>query len=103
MKTKLTLLLTGIILIVSCTKSAPELLNQAQKSLEENQVELAIGELESLLKNYPGDSLAARAQYKLATIYKNWKNDPHSAFDAAKINKRSHTAFDLYDGEIFHK
>ena len=82
MKTKLTLLLTGIILIVSCTKSAPELLNQAQKSLEENKVELAIDELESLLKNYPGDSLAARAQYKLATIYKNWKNDPHSAFDA---------------------
>ncbi|MEE2764970.1 MAG: tetratricopeptide repeat protein [Candidatus Neomarinimicrobiota bacterium] len=82
MKTKLSLILIGVLLIVGCTKSATELLDRSQKSLDENQVELAINDLESLLREYPTDSLASLAQYKLATIHKNWKNDPHSAFDA---------------------
>ena len=82
MKIKIPLILSGVLFIVGCTKSAPELLDQAEKSLNENQVELAINDLESLLKEYPRDSLAALAQYKLATIFKNWKNDPHSAFES---------------------
>ena len=82
MKTKISLILLGVLFLVGCTKSAPELLDQAEKSLNENQVELAINDLESLLKEYPRDSLASLAQYKLATIFKNWKNDPHSAFES---------------------
>ena len=70
MKIKIPLILSGVLFIVGCTKSAPELLDQAEKSLNENQVELAINDLESLLKEYPRDSLAALAQYKLATIFK---------------------------------
>ena len=43
MKTKLSLILIGVLLIVGCTKSATELLDRSQKSLDENQVELAAG------------------------------------------------------------
>ena len=72
-------------MLVSCTKKAPELLEIAQMSLDQNQEDQAIDNLNHLLEKYPDDSLAALAQYKLATIYKSWKNDPRSLLDA--LNK----------------
>ena len=54
----------------------------AQASLDQNQEDQAIDNLNHLLEKYPGDSLAALAQYKLATIYKSWKNDPINLLEA---------------------
>ena len=48
----------------------------AQENLDQNQEDQAIDNLNYLLEKYPDDSLASLAQYKLATIYKSWKNDP---------------------------
>ena len=61
----------------------------AQASLDQNQEDQAIENLNYLLERYPDDSLASLAQYKLATIYKSWKNDPKNLFDALKktVNK----------------
>ena len=57
----------------------------AQMNLDQNQEDTAIDKLNYLIEKYPDDSLAALAQYKLATIYKNWKNDPKNLLDA--LNK----------------
>ena len=70
--------------LFSCTKKAPKLMEIAQVSLDQNQDDQAIDYLNDLLEKYPDDSLASLAQYKLATIYKSWKNDPKNLFDALK-------------------
>ena len=57
----------------------------AQTSLDQNQEDQAIDNLNYLLEKYPNDSLASLAQYKLATIYKSWKNDPKNLLKA--LNK----------------
>ena len=57
----------------------------AQTNLDQNQEDEAIEKLNDLLEKYPDDSLASLAQYKLATIYKSWKNDPKNLLDA--LNK----------------
>ena len=67
------LLLIILTIFLSCTKKAPELMDLAQYSLDQNQEDEAIEKLNKLLKDYPKDSLASFAQYKLASIYKNWK------------------------------
>ena len=63
-----------LLILVSCTKKAPELIQLAQNSLDQNQEDDAIKKLNKLLDDFPKDSLASFAQYKLASIYKNWKN-----------------------------
>lgn len=69
-------------IVISCTKKAPELMEIAQMNLDQNQEDQAIDNLNYLLEKYPDDSLASLAQYKLATIYKSWKNDPKNLLDA---------------------
>ena len=61
---------------ISCTKTADELLELSENNLQNSKIDLAINDLEKLLKKYPNDSLASKAQYKLSSIYLNWKNDP---------------------------
>ena len=75
MKFNLSKLFLFSILLVSCSKKAPEYLQNAELNLDEDQVEIAIDNLEMLVKKFPNDSLAAVAQYKLAGIYLNLKND----------------------------
>ena len=75
MKFNLSKLFLSSILLVSCSKKAPEYLQNAELNLDEDQVEIAIDNLEMLVKKFPKDSLAAVAQYKLAGIYLNLKND----------------------------
>ena len=79
------LILCFFMMLVSCTKKAPELLKIAQMNLDQNQEDEAIDNLNYLLEKYPDDSLASLAQYKLATIYKSWKNDPKNLLEA--LNK----------------
>ena len=52
-------------MLLSCTKKAPELMDIAQASLDQNQEDQAIDNLNYLLEKYPNDSLASLAQYKL--------------------------------------
>ncbi|MDP6169552.1 MAG: tetratricopeptide repeat protein [Candidatus Marinimicrobia bacterium] len=89
MKTQKILALLVLFLLVSCTKSAEELLELSENNVQNNKIDLAIKDLQNLLKKYPADSLASRAQYKLASIYLNWKNDPEMGYDALQktVNK----------------
>ena len=69
------IILAGLV-IVSCSKNAPNLMELAQSSLDQNEEDKAIKYLELLINKFPEDSLASLAQYKLVNIYKNWKHDP---------------------------
>ena len=70
------------LLIVSCSKNAPDLMELAKSNLDQNEEDKAIKNLELLISKFPDDSLASLAQYKLVNIYKNWKNDPEMVSNA---------------------
>ena len=70
------------LLIVSCSKNAPDLMELAQSSLDQNEEDNAIKNLDLLINKFPEDSLASLAQYKLVNIYKNWKHDPKMVSEA---------------------
>jgi len=74
----LTLLLLCV--LISCSKSPEELLELSEQNVKNNQIDLAINQLKTLIKKHPNDSLASKAQYKLASIYLNWKNDPNLGY-----------------------
>ena len=76
----LTLLLLCV--LISCSKSPEELLELSEQNVKNNQIDLAINQLKTLIKKHPNDSLASKAQYKLASIYLNWKNDPNLGYKA---------------------
>ena len=71
-----------VFVIAGCSKTATEYFELAEASLNEDQVEIAVENLEVLVEKYPQDSLAALAQYKLATIHLNWRNDLSAGFSA---------------------
>jgi|TARA_B100000809_G_scaffold144038_1_gene141580 outer membrane protein assembly factor BamD (BamD/ComL family) len=75
MKTKLILSIIGLLFITGCSKSADELFELSNDNLKNNEIDQAIIDLETLVSKYPQDSLAAHAQYKLASIQLNWKNN----------------------------
>ena len=82
---KNTFIIIVSLLIVSCSKNAPDLMELAQSSLDQNEEDKAIKNLELLINKFPDDSLASLAQYKLVNIYKNWKHDPEKVSNA--LNK----------------
>jgi TolA-binding protein len=73
---------------ISCSKiSDKEYLTQAEKSLKEKNIDLAIKGFESLVDNYPESDLAPKALVQLASIYQNQlaKNiKPMESFDRAQ-------------------
>tara|TARA_Y100000741_G_scaffold145046_1_gene109457 strand:- start:89 stop:823 length:735 start_codon:yes stop_codon:yes gene_type:complete len=78
-----TLYKTGIIwliLIFGCSKTPEQLLELSNQNIKNQKIDLAIKDINKLLKKYPNDSLASKAQYKLVSIYLNWKNDPESGY-----------------------
>tara|TARA_B100000686_G_scaffold144086_1_gene151606 strand:+ start:34598 stop:35332 length:735 start_codon:yes stop_codon:yes gene_type:complete len=89
MRYKLQLIFIWIFIIASCSKTASEYFEIAEVSLNEDQIEIAMENLEAIVKKYPRDSLASLAQYKLARIHLNWKNDLPAGFLALKktVNK----------------
>jgi len=89
MKTKLIIPL-GLILIIGCVKSSEELFELSKENLKNNHTDQAIKDLESLLENYPDDSLASLAQYKLASIHLNWKNDLQAGYTALQNTVSQH-------------
>ena len=82
MRFKFLSIIIWLIFLAGCSKTATEYFELAEASLNENQVEIAIENLEILVEKYARDSLAALAQYKLAAIYLNWKNDLPAGFSA---------------------
>ena len=82
MRFKFLSIIIWLIFLAGCSKTATEYFELAEVSLNENQVEIAIENLEILVEKYARDSLAALAQYKLAAIYLNWKNDLPAGFSA---------------------
>ena len=91
MKTQKILAIIVLTMLVSCTKTAEELLVQSEKNMQESRVDLAINDLQTLLKKHPTDSLASKAQYKLSSIYLNWKNDPEMGYDQLELTIKNHT------------
>ena len=73
-----------LLFFYSCSKPAAEYKDIAEKSLSDEKVDIAISNLQLLLEKHPSDSLASFAQYKLAMIYLNWKNDLDRGFNALK-------------------
>ena len=63
-----TLIFLASLLIIGCSKPAVEYKEIAEKSLNEEKVELAINNLNLLIEKYPSDSLASYAQFKVALI-----------------------------------
>ena len=52
-----------IFVIAGCSKTATEYFELAEASLNEDQVEIAVENLEVLIEKYPQDSLSALALY----------------------------------------
>lgn len=82
MKTRIYLSILGLFFLVGCSKSPQELLELSEEKLKANETDLAIEDLQKLVSKYTEDSLASQAQYKLATIYLNWKNDLNLGYTA---------------------
>ena len=80
MKKKLIISMFLMILVSSCSKTPNQLFELSNKNLESDNIEQAIVNLNKIVKNYPKDSLASKAQYKIASIYLNWKNDLGNGF-----------------------
>ena len=91
MKTQKILAIIALTMLVSCTKTAEELLVQSEKNMQENRVDFAINDLQTLLKKHPTDSLASKAQYKLSSIYLNWKNDPEMGYNQLELTIENYT------------
>jgi len=82
MKTRFYITILGLLFVVGCSKSPQELFEMSNEKLKANETDLAIGDLQKLVSKFPEDSLASQAQYKLATIYLNWKNDLNAGYSA---------------------
>ena len=82
MKIKLYISFLGLLLIAGCSKSPGELFELSEENLKKKKpdIDLVISNLELLVNKYPQDSLASKAQYKLASIHLNWKNDLSAGF-----------------------
>ena len=81
---KKTIVILLSLLIIGCSKNAPELMHIAQSNLDQNEEDRAIKNLNLLINKFPDDSLASLAQYKLVNIYKNWKHNPEMVHNALK-------------------
>lgn len=64
-------------LIVSCgvKQSTDELWRTAERNIQERNYKAAVKSLRKLVKAYPDDVLAARAQFRIGDIYMNSTND----------------------------
>jgi len=82
--------LVFLILLTGCTQTPKELLESSEANLKSNKADLAIKDLNKLVKNYPNDSLASKAQYKLVSVYLNWKNDPAKGYLELKNTVKNH-------------
>lgn len=90
MKKKIILPIFYLMIISGCTKPSTELFELSKTSLDNEKTDEAISFLKILIKEYPNDSLASKSQYKLASIYLNWKNDLKSGFVELQKTTNNH-------------
>jgi TolA-binding protein len=90
MKSKIVLILSCLIFFTGCSKTPNELFESSNKHLENDNIDLAIENLAKLVDEYPNDSLASKAQYKMASIYLNWKNDLKNGLFHLKITTENY-------------
>jgi len=84
-------------IISGCTKPSTELFELSKTSLDNEKTDEAISFLKILIKEYPNDSLASKSQYKLPSIYLNWKNDLKSGF--VELQKTTNNYKNTIQGE----
>ena len=75
MNIKYFLMIIVTLFVISCSKSSTELFALSEEDLKNDNIDVAIKNLELLIAKYPNDTLASKAQYKLASIYFNWENN----------------------------
>jgi outer membrane protein assembly factor BamD (BamD/ComL family) len=73
-----------LFLAISCSKSPTELFDLAEQELKQDNSNLAINNLKLLISKHPNDSLASKAQYKLASVYLNWEDEISLGLEALK-------------------
>ena len=73
MKIIVGILSLSVILLIGCSnnKSAADLFNDGEAYLEESKIPEAVNSYETLIKEYPDDTLAPDATARLASIYQN--------------------------------
>ena len=71
MKKYLSLFFLSLFLIACSKTSDQEYLTQAEKSLKEKNIDQAVTDLESLVKEYPESELSPKALVQLAGIFQN--------------------------------
>ena len=82
MKIKYFYIIIAVFLISSCSKSPEQLFDLAEDNLKLDKLDEAISNLEVLLMNHPNDTLASKAQYKISSIYFNWKDEILGGYEA---------------------
>tara|TARA_Y100000768_G_C23959989_1_gene674808 strand:- start:818 stop:1771 length:954 start_codon:yes stop_codon:yes gene_type:complete len=99
-------IIIGMITIISCGKSPKELFDSSEANLKNNNMDLAINDLRSLLEKHPNDSLAPHAQYKIFSIYLNNDQPDSAAKDLQNLLENypnySHVPFSLYEISSVH-
>lgn len=65
----------SLIILTGCSKklSEQEYLDSAKKNVEENKVNEAITDYETMLEQYPQSTLSPEALYQMGTLYQNKK------------------------------
>jgi TolA-binding protein len=71
-----------LLFLIGCSKTPKELFDLVDQDLKQDNATQAIDNLELLITKYPKDSLASKAQYKLASVYLNWEDQISSGYKA---------------------
>ena len=79
-----------LLLMSSCTRNTEDILKDVQVSLDSNQIDMAIDDLNIILDKFSNDSLAAEAQYKLSIIFNEWKNNPKRGYKSLELTIRNY-------------
>ena len=72
---KLSIIILSGLLIFNCGNSPEKLLDKGDKYIANSEVEKAITSYKKLIDEFPNDSLAQTAQYNIAWILLDSKND----------------------------
>jgi TolA-binding protein len=82
-----------LLFLFGCSKTPKELITLADQDLKQDNSTQAIENLKLLIAKYPKDSLASKAQYKLASVYLNWEDQISLGYKALEntVNNYSQT------------
>jgi len=78
---KLSIIILSGLLIISCGNSPGKFLEKGDKQIANSEIENAIISYQKIIDNFPEDSLAQTAQYNIAWILLNDKNNYSRGFE----------------------